>query len=275
MVKKQFSYVGVGIFFFVLLIIVFCWKEDFDINKTIDSDKVGNFATILGSFATSITIFFLYKQLEEMAESRRASSLPQLYLTKSKYEYCTMDKTIDGPPELEGETGDFPFFRRITDDESGYNYTASSFKSYEFTQAYIELENIGLGTAKDVKISWKFENDKIDALQVRCSESGNFITESLRQVYAYAPDLNAHIDKKIKEVPLIKKDTTIKIDLPINYMRLFGNKIKLRWGSFTTDKILLTLDISYRDIHDKDYNISFNVVGEKFFNEILIHLYKN
>src|SRR5689334_20143367 len=63
----------------------FLWKERIDINKRINDEKIGNFFAAFAGVATVVSIYFLYGQLIEMKESRKAANIPDLYPAYSKF----------------------------------------------------------------------------------------------------------------------------------------------------------------------------------------------
>ena len=60
--------------FSVFIFILFIWKEwkGWSIEKKINADKVAAFFTAIGSLLTAVTVYFLYKQIQEQIEDRKA-----------------------------------------------------------------------------------------------------------------------------------------------------------------------------------------------------------
>jgi hypothetical protein len=139
------------IIFASCLTIVFLWKEipSFDLSKKINSEKIASYFTALGSVAAAISVYFLYGQLLEMKDTRRAAYQPDLYPSYSKFQV----QDVANPTIFEG--GNNPIVKVIRLED---NHPQEQFRPY------IELHNIGLGAAKNISILWKYDVDAVEVL---------------------------------------------------------------------------------------------------------------
>ncbi len=137
--------------FATLLTIAFLWLEidNLSIYKTINSEKVGNYFTALGAVAAAISIYFLYGQLLEMRDARKAAYQPDLYPSYSKFQV----KDVANPTIF--EDGDKPVVKVIRLEDN---------QPQEQFRPYIELHNIGLGAAKNISATWKYNIDEVENL---------------------------------------------------------------------------------------------------------------
>jgi hypothetical protein len=126
----------------------FLWHEfpNLSFSKKINAEKVSSFFTAIGSLLTAVTVYLLYKQINEQIEDRKASSRPDLF---PENQFFTLT-----------QKGDFP---KLTRD-----------KKEDVLAGLISLHNIGLGAAKEIKIKWYFKKDILAPL----------ITSDLIQLYS-------------------------------------------------------------------------------------------
>jgi hypothetical protein len=172
----------------VFILILFFWKEipDLSIHKKINADKISAFFTAIGSLLTAVTVYLLYKQIQEQIEDRKAASRPDLFPASTKY-YME-----DIEIEINGELKPFPIFRRIINDKRDAKDSLN-----------LKIHNIGLGAARDILVKWHYNESKAKE----------------RNAYNYLeqPPLNPP-----QPHSFILANDTIEITLPFHYMQTLG-----------------------------------------------------
>lgn len=130
-----------------LILILFVWNEwqGLSLSKTINSDKVAAFFTAIGSLLTAVTVFLLYKQIQEQIKDRKAASKPDLYPAD---QFFTLTPS-HGLPKLSRDNKE------------------------DIVIGLINLHNIGFGAAKEIKVIWYLNKDVIASL----------IDKNFRQLY--------------------------------------------------------------------------------------------
>lgn len=136
--------------FATVLTVLFLWNEvdKLSLHKVINSEKFGNYFTALGAVAAAISIYFLYGQLLEMKETRQAAYQPDLYPEASKFQ-------VKDIKDYEYNSINLPqsIIQRLEN-----NQPQESFRPY------IQLYNIGLGAAKNILATWKYNSNDIEQL---------------------------------------------------------------------------------------------------------------
>lgn len=134
------SFIIVFIVVVIIITTLFFWQDIFqlDVSKPINYSKVGSYFTSLGSIATVITIWLIYRQIS-------AGSKPELYPNRSEIELLEL-VTIGGSPSRHKYE-----YRHVFGTQSDGN-----------DNCVIAISNIGLGPAKDVSIEWKYEIEELD-----------------------------------------------------------------------------------------------------------------
>jgi hypothetical protein len=122
----------------VILFVLFFWNEwqGLSTSKKINADKISAFFTAIGSIATAVTVYLIYKQIEEQRKDRKAAAKPDLY------------------PEDQ-------FFSVIM--SHGMSILKRDKKDDRII-GLINLHNIGFGAAKEIKVIWHFNKDVISPL---------------------------------------------------------------------------------------------------------------
>jgi hypothetical protein len=191
----------------VILLFLFLWREipDLSLSKKINPEKVSSFFTAMGSLLTAVTVFLLYKQIKEQIEDRRASSKPDLYPTDQFFN-SRHDKIMP----------------RLTRD-----------KKDEALSGLISIHNIGLGTAKEIIVRWRFNKDLL----------GKLVDGGLKDFY-------------MSEEPedffsFVSANSQLDTQLPLIYMASFSS-FEPGWTLTIWEE--LYLEISYKDIHDFQYS---------------------
>jgi hypothetical protein len=217
------------IIFIVALGIAFIWNEKLDTNKLIDSGKLADFFTIIGAFATSITVYLLYKQVEEMVNGRNAAYQPELFFhdktvyTKDIPNTNMPKKGVPRPPHIVGFN---------TDKDAPEFYS----------NIVIELCNIGLGTAKKVNIQWLYdEQDVKEYIEDKYDSEQDYYKET--------------------RIDFVKINDNAELYLPYAFMQLYGMKLAPKFPNTEQqpEKPKLQIRLSYQNIFGKDYQNFFDV----------------
>lgn len=117
----------------VLIFVLFIWQEwnDWSITKKINAEKVAAFFTAVGSLLTAVTVYLLYKQIQEQIEDRKAASTPDLY---PQDQFFTIIQR-SGLPQLKRD------------------------KKEDIINGLFNVHNIGLGAAKEIQVKWHFQKE--------------------------------------------------------------------------------------------------------------------
>jgi hypothetical protein len=198
-----------------IVFILFIWNEwaDLSIHKKINADKVSAFFTALGSLLTAVTVFLLYKQIKEQVEDRKAASRPDLYPTETSF---TVKEWIwEGDPNIT-----YPLFiDKTINNSDGHN-------------PKLQLHNIGLGAAKEIKVTWHFKDDEVkkEIADIYHNPWTEYLTSS--------------------QYGFIIANNSISIFLPKQFLYSFG---KLAKRNDETKNRFLALELTYKDISGHSY----------------------
>ena len=132
------SLIKILIAFSIFIFILFIWQEwkDWSILKKINADKIAAFFTAIGSILTAVTVYLLYKQIQEQIEDRKAASRPDLYPENQFF-------------SLKKQTG-LPRLRREGKED--------------VVNGLFNLWNIGLGASKEIKVKWHLQKEVLSPL---------------------------------------------------------------------------------------------------------------
>jgi hypothetical protein len=97
----------------------------------INAEKVAAFFTAIGSLLTAVTVYLLYKQIQEQIEDRKAANKPDLY-PQDQFFTITERSSL---PQLKRENKE------------------------DVLNGLFNLHNIGLGAAKEIKVKWHFQKE--------------------------------------------------------------------------------------------------------------------
>ena len=225
---------------FIALITAFFWEEKLDYKKVIDSDKLADFFTIIGSFATSITVYLLYKQVEEMVNGRNAAYQPELFFhDKTVYtknipnSNFLPQKGVSRPTHIVG----------FNDDQNAPEF---------YSNIVIELHNIGLDTAKKVNFQWQYDEQEV------IKYIGNKYD-------------SAQIYRKETTIDFVQINSRAELYLPYAFMQLYGVKFALQFpDTEQSKKPQLQISLSYQNIFGKDYKNTFEVKFTQEKNKVFI-----
>jgi hypothetical protein len=221
------------------LTISFQWNEigNLSIHKKINAEKFENYLTALGTVAAAISIYFLYRQLHEMRDARKAAYQPDLYPSYSKFQV----KDVAADPMI-FEDEDKPIVKvfRLEDN-----------KPQEQLRPFIELYNIGLGAAKNISAMWSYDVDKVDKL-----------TKGVYQYYKTTEPEKEHFD-------FLQTNGKTFMNIPYHFFNCCGEKLNQTYLDIIEPvkerpKPQLKLQVRYQDIQNNWIDKSFSVKVDAF-----------
>ena len=222
--------------------ILFLWKEidSFALNNKINSEKVGSYFTALGAVAAAISVYFLYGQLLEMKDTRKAAYQPDLYPAYSKFQV----KDTANPTIFEG--GDKPVVKIVRLED---NHPQNQFRPY------IELHNIGLGAAKNISITWKYDVNAV-----------NDLIKGIYQFYQITQPENEHFD-------FLQQNGKTFMNIPFHFFNCCGEQLNQSYLDIIEPvdekpKPQLKLQLCYQDIQNNLFDKSF-IVSVSAFTEFV------
>ena len=220
-----------------IVIVIFCNDENIDTTKKVNDQKLANlFAIIFSSVGTFAAILFSQKQIDFAAASIKPDIFPNTvsFVIRESSNPIGFVESTDNP--------EFIFPTKNTDKKS---------------RIALELINKGVGTAKNIKIKWLFDN-----IEVR-----NIVEER----YSIPP-----IPEKLKD-DYIVSGASGKFDLPRQYLPCCGPKVEMEKGNgkfmstmqseseYVTNILPpLTLTIEFDNIQDESSSKSYQT-------NILVH----
>lgn len=224
--------------FTLILTFSFFRGEHIDFNCKINDEKIGNFFTALGSVAAIISIYFLYKQLGEIQDARRASQQSDIYpsftqfIVKDEYNFSAF---------AENEK---PVLRIYRNEPTHLEQTI---------RPYIELHNIGFGAAKNISLKWDYNKNEIIKL--------------IKDVYYY----NENTTKEKEEIDFVQADGKFNIKIPSFYLICCGEQLNQSYLDTIEPidekpKPKIQLEINYQDTQNNHYNKIFDISVEAFLH---------
>ena len=222
---------SIFIVFIFALSTAFFWKEKLNFSKRIDDEKIGNYFTAFGSVAAALSIFFLYRQLQEMQADRKSANLPDLYPAYTKF----FMKQINNSSFIDGEDKPIVVTLKLENTDIAEN-----------KRAYIELHNIGLGAAKNITINWKYDREKVK--------------EIFKNIY-YCHDSKHN---EMEHIDFIQAAGKINISIPQFYLTCCGSQLNQTYIDIVepvNEKLKpdLKCEISYQNIYNNWQSKIFNV----------------
>ena len=242
--KKHLPIIFIS-FFLVILVSLFLWKEKLSTSFPINSNKIGDFATTIGSLLTALTVFLLYRQIQEMIADRKASNQPDIFPTETQFETedTKFEKFLQPRSDLP-----VPLFHRI----NGETRDATN-------SLAIKLYNIGLGAAKEIKINWVFSKEEV--------------REFLHNVYD-----GEDYGEREKNIDFIPAGTNVEISLPYTYMKTCGTQLNMDILGYKEEnkreKPELTLSIKFKDIYSNVHMREFDVKANCFLNSLTVKFHQ-
>lgn len=219
-----------SVLFFIILVF-FKYNDPIDTGQTINSSKWGDFATCIAAIATSLTLFYLVRQIIEM---RKAASHPDVH-----------PSTIN---LIAVENSQLPEFRLQSDDNP-----------YGILNPKIILYNIGLGAAKDVYTKWHY-----DPNEVKKYVDGKYpeimSLEPEKRIDFIPADKNDSIDLPNSSY-MVCCGVRCNQDVDIFFNTTFGNQEE-------KPKPSLKLFVKYKDIFNKLHCKNFDVSIKNWGNDV-------
>lgn len=221
------------------------------------------FFTIVSGLISVITLCYLYNQYKTslkpdiIINDSKAAMIAERYNTNGYIHYIFANDSIDRKQLL---------YNAYTSGSSYIISPVADFNTFTFS-----LTNVGLGVAKNIKLSWHFDtvnviqifkNNPILYLDSVKFEKSTFIFFD-KEGENYYSELRAHFDDKINYVlPISNSKETVVHKLPYLYLRLYSaysilsnfiqSKSNLQQaikGEFPP----LYLKLSYSDIGNNNY----------------------
>lgn len=215
----------------LLLTVAFLWGEcgDISFDLKINDDKVDHYFTSFAALTGTFAIIFIYLQYVQSIQSNK----PNLLIKNDEFEL-----TDSAPTML---SNGLPFMGMITVNKN-------------VIVPYLEVYNIGLGNAKDVKLNWVYDKQAV--------------IQAISNTYYY----DADFEPEKQSIQFIPKDSSQKISLPNKYLiccgiRLNGTELEARLGQVGT-KPKLQLRITFKDIADKEYSNLIDVIVMARYNRL-------
>lgn len=227
--------------------IAFFWNETINLQLKINDQKVANyFITLFTIFGTITTLYVSYKQYDLARIANLSSIKPDLFIKPTSIK---MDD-FESNDELLGLV-------RIT------------CASVIGNNMGIEVENKGLGTAKNINYKWIYDKDSVEELikgfyeltanvEYRCIyyiKPGS--VESIKLPHEYfscygAKSIERFEEKVLTNIPMSKTEFLIRNDL--------NKRVYLNYLEETFPKVRpsLVLEITYTDVQDNKYSKSFS-----------------
>jgi hypothetical protein len=139
----------------------------------------------------------------------------------------------------------------------------------------LPIYNIGLGTAKNIKIKWDFNEDFLQQTVLLDKDNDFFLENSIKQngdktleikggQFNSLIRLNADLIQEIDFILPYKSDNDASAVLQIPYSidKLFGIYVELCVKHKKLDELLkqnFSFDVDFKDVHNKKYTKRFNV----------------
>ena len=227
------------------------------------TDQIINLITGFGTLAASLIALFT---LLEIKRQRKESNKPE----------PAIKSTIMYVYGFEFQDYFFPF--RF----SHLNYSGTEFKS-DFLDFRLELVNVGIRSAKNIKVKWEFDfKNAIDSIE-KVNQDGLFkinLSEKKLEILFPKADykefnmINNQLGEKrfdflLNSTP--ESFDTIYLTIPPSIMKLYVIKLSLLFGYYKTDKSTqhkivdfgdfpkLILNIEYEDIAGVPYKKIFDL----------------
>jgi len=222
-IKKHYLYILIILPIFVLAIFFF-WKEKLYLFAKINDQKVANFFSIIGSIITTLSIFLIYRQLQEVLNDRKAQSLPKLFPEEFKFKKYTIEN-IQDPKDSKIKS----FIHPVVDPGLGFD---------DHNDALFSVTNVGNGTAVNISIVWLYEIGEIK--------------DAIEDIYILPLSGNEGFD-----INYIKaSETNHGFYGPVNYIQILGDKSRMKIADTifgNLDLPELSVNIAFSDLHGNKY----------------------
>lgn len=219
--------------------------------------KLVDFFQIIAAVATAIAAYLTYKTLKEVKKQRESMYMPDIIIEEKRFYIYTAKKN------------DISSFCEFTLEKKDQNYTAKEFK---ISKLQIDIFNIGLATAKNIKVTFKFDIDKaisiiekmnknmssekaINIIKTRNGIEFKGGTKSIASgsVHFTKNQLHSTINHVL---PINISNSSYKIELPQFILELYSNIISQFW-------ILDSKTIEMEEFPLIEINFTFFDIGNK------------
>jgi hypothetical protein len=221
---------------------------------------------VLGQIATWVTVFFVFLTLREMEKQRKATQKPELIIPKVFVH------------------GYFSNWSELAIPEEWRNKKMKADEISMYTLADITIYNIGFGAAKNLKLKWDFDTEKImndvkdycyqNSIPIVVSIEKDFLKREINKkgamtrIEAYSVQEHEYI------MPASVTSSGLQSHLPLTYLNLLSvliymmnhgaNKKSSQSVQPTPIEIPpLRLAINYEDIggnkYNKEYDVKFTI----------------
>lgn len=189
-----------------------------------------NFFQILSSIATTIAVYYTYLTLKEVKVQRESMYMPDLIIEEKKF-------YLYGYQNEKGIV-----LNEFSYENKELNYRSDKSLFYNFS---IDLNNIGLGTAKNIDVKFKFNisdailiinkmNNKVDVskkINIKKTKysigfSGGIESTQKKSMHI----IKNQFETKINHIlPISISGTSVKINLPQVIQELYSISVTLFW----------------------------------------------
>ena len=243
-------------------------KSVIDTNSERDKTKAdtNNFFNLdsLASIAALIAAFIALFTLLEMKYQRKISMMPNLCVAPTIFNASFSDEdhiewiTVFDDSSVDGKKKQY---------KDNVNTKTSA-------KTHIRIDNIGLGTAKSINISWILDENFVKSFNFIARTYHNTIVKYGGGIFqypkqslptVYAPKLNEYFQYLL---PVSHEHIAIRIDIPEPYLFLYLRHLRLVFETEQIDKSklpqfpTLRLAIKYDDIMNNHYKKIYSITPE-------------
>lgn len=226
-----------------ILSVPFLWNNPLSLSEIIDPAKMSAWATLLAATFTSITVYLLYRQNIELSKEKVFAVMPQIFI-KTNY-FTVRDQTETMHDDLIIKYNDNELVQ-INKKEPVHIPIFSGGKPFGTHFGFnpiIEIENVGLGTALQLKFFWSYDVGKITKL---LEGKYNWELKDLDKVLDYANNID-----------FLKCNQTCFIGMPSYFMSCLGPSITIENNNYPA----LSLHYQFRDLYNNlsKFEIPFEI----------------
>src|SRR5581483_2084030 len=224
----------------------------------IDINKANLLASAISSFATFCTMFLVLLTLAEMAKQRKSAYRPDIVVEPSHY-------YIHATAEAGHITS-----MRMSADEPADNKSDNA----HFDRITLQGFNVGLGTAKSVKVSWEYnldelvneveERNTVRSFNLKRPTPGTISLEIPQDRIGTTMNISHEFEDFGYILPTHVKNEATLINLPYPYLMFSSALLCLWWlrdENWIEDPQFFPLEmkLTYRDIGNNEHKKSFQI----------------
>lgn len=226
------------------------------------NDFCYNFFTFdsLASIAALVTALIVFATLKEMKRQHKVSMTPYLSLAPTSFKISFLD---DNRIEWISTIGN----------SSSDNFSNNSEKTEQtnlLNSTFLRIDNIGLGTAKSIRMNWDFDNKFENEFNTISSRYHNNHIKISRGLFQYPNSKLLSIYSPQNEfiqylLSASVRNVSIRLNIPEPYMFLFFMHMRLIFDTEYSQQSKipeypsLKLCLEYEDIENKKINKSFSL----------------